>query len=137
MTGPQLDSGGVLEQPSQEPFYLPIGQEVAIVEAAYRRLLAGEQDAKTRQDLVNRSFECLQALDVLDDRDRFPLRFLYRGLLNDTLFRRTSEESYRQSALKAYKRYLESQLGLPAPDTENIALAKRRLDEMERASKGD
>jgi nitric oxide reductase NorQ protein len=39
MTGPQLDSGGVLEQPSQEPFYLPIGQEVAIVEAAYRRRL--------------------------------------------------------------------------------------------------
>jgi nitric oxide reductase NorQ protein len=35
----QPDSTGLLEFPAQEPFYLPIGQEVTIFEAAYQRRL--------------------------------------------------------------------------------------------------
>ena len=35
----QLTSEGLLERPSQEPFYLPIGHEVALFEAAYQRRL--------------------------------------------------------------------------------------------------
>jgi nitric oxide reductase NorQ protein len=34
-----LDSEGLLEFPTQEPFYLPVGQEVMLFEAAYRRRL--------------------------------------------------------------------------------------------------
>ncbi len=34
-----LDSAGLLEWPSREPFYLPVGREVALFEAAYRHRL--------------------------------------------------------------------------------------------------
>lgn len=106
------------------------------VVAAYARLEAGLTDEPTRIALVQRAFECLQALDALDPDGRFPLRYLYRGLLHETLFRRSKAEESRQAALKAYKRYLDSQAGLPEPDADNLALARRRLDEMERSGGG-
>jgi nitric oxide reductase NorQ protein len=37
--GSALDSAGLLAWPAEEPFYLPIGQEVTIFEAAYQRRL--------------------------------------------------------------------------------------------------
>jgi tetratricopeptide (TPR) repeat protein len=102
-----------------------------IVTTAYELMtaLAGvvEEQALVHR-YVNVAFESLQALDGLDVADEFPLRHLYRGLVNESIYRRAGSEEARLSAIRAYGRFLASPLVLEKKDDENAALARRRLE---------
>ncbi len=106
-----------------------------LVETAYRRLAGAPLSDEARRTLTNRSYECLQTLDSLDPLDRFPERHLYRGLLNEYLFRRDGQEDARRAALKALRRYVALRQGKAAPDDESLATARARLADLEQAGR--
>jgi hypothetical protein len=101
-----------------------------LVQAAYERLIAGGLSDEERRNVTNRAFERLQALDTLDAAEAFPPRHLYRAYLNEALFRRNGNEDARQSAIRAYDRYLGRASSLPEPDTEGLERARLRRDEL-------
>jgi hypothetical protein len=103
-----------------------------VVVAGYERLVAGGMEDGIRREVTNRIFDRLQALDGWDPEGRFPLRHLYRGLINHNLYRRSKQADAREAAVKALGRFLSSQTGLEKRDEANAALAERLLQELGR-----
>ena len=102
-----------------------------VLKCAYELLTAlvdSGADATLSHRYVNFAFDGLQALDALDTQEEFPLRHLYRGLVNETIDRRSGSEEARLSAIRAYQRFLASPLVVESKDPENAALAAKRLE---------
>jgi hypothetical protein len=99
---------------------------------AYDLLRQGEGTTKESKQLearwINEAFASLQALDTMAAPGVFPERHLYRGLLNEVLFRRSGAEAARLAAVGAFRTFLAAaEANGMADDDPLVRTARERL----------
>ncbi len=102
-----------------------------LAQVAYKSIFglraSDKKERATIDRLITRAFQSLQVLDQIDPFDRFPERWLYRGLLNRWLYRADKQEEAKVAAMRAYTRFLRLKEVARADADKNTEIATAHL----------